>query len=212
MLFWVLIAVVGFVLYTNPSILVRPMYEGFEQPAQQPQAQAQAQPQAQAQAKAQAQPQAKAQAQGQGQAQGQAQAQGQGKQQAPINVNLMLRNLEQLIGTPGNIPDVRPTMPTAVTVQPYSSNTGREQPKEADGKSSLPQPINEPATASKALEQGKAFQQTKPQAAEPQQIIRERIVEVAVPRTCPRQEACPTCPDMQQYIRKDSIPCWACKL
>ncbi len=179
MIFWVLIAVVGLVLYTNPSILVRRMYEGFDtQPAPQQQTQAQAQAQ----------------------------------QQAPINVNSMLRNLEQLIGTPGNIPDVRPTMPTAGSAQPHASNTGREQPKESEGKASVPQPLNEPASASKALEQGKAFQQTKPQAAEPQQIIRERIVEVPVPRTCPRQEACPACPDMQQYIRKDSIPCWACKL
>ncbi len=188
MIFWVLIAVVGLVLYTNPSILVRRMYEGFNvQTPQQLQGQ---QPQAQ-------QPQAQ---------------QPQAQQQAPINVNSMLRNLEQLIGTPGNIPDVSPVMPTAVTAQPHAANTGREQPKEAEGKSSLPQPVNEPASASKALEQGKVFQQTKPQAAEPQQIIHERIVEVPVPRTCPRQEACPACPDMQQYIRKDSIPCWACKL
>ena len=176
MIFWVVIAVVGLILYTNPSMLVRRMYEGFDAHPTQPQAQVQIQ------------------------------------QQAPINVNSMLRNLEQLIGTPGNIPDVRPTMPTATPEQPHASNTGREQPKEAEGKSSLPQPVNEPASPSKVLEQGKAFQQTMQKPVETQQIIRERIVEVPVPRTCPRQEACPACPDMQQYIRKDSIPCWACKL
>jgi hypothetical protein len=180
MIFWVIIAVVGLVLYTNPSMLVRHMYEGFD-----------AQPdKAQQQQQQEQQPQPKPQ------------------EQAPINVNSMLRNLEQLIGTPGNIPDVSPTMPTAVAEQPHASNTGREQPKETDGESSL----HEPVSPGKALEQGKAFQQIKPQALEPQQIIRERIVEVPVPRTCPRQEACPVCPDMQQYIRKDSIPCWACKL
>jgi hypothetical protein len=185
MIFWVIIGVVGLVLYTNPSVLVRRMYEGFD-----------AQPQPQVQ-QIQIQPQAQTQQQ---------------QQQAPINVNSMLRNLEQLIGTPGNIPDVRPTMPTAVATQAHASNTGREQPKEAECKSSLPQPVNEPASPSKVLEQGKAFQQTMQKPVETQQIIRERIVEVPVPRTCPRQEECPTCPDMQQYIRKDSIPCWACKL
>ena len=29
------------------------------------------------------------------------------------------------------------------------------------------------------------------------------------PTACPR---CPSCPDMSAYIRKDSIPCWGCKL
>ena len=182
MIFWVIIAVMGLVLYTNPSLWVRHMYEGFDTQQTTPQAAVQTQPQTQ-------------------------------QLQPPTNVNSMLRNLEQLIGTPGNIPDVRPTMPSSASTTQHKSNTGRQQPQEAEGKSSLPQPVNQPQDASKALEQGKAFQQTLPKRETAvKEIIKERIVEVPVPRTCPRQEACPTCPDMQQYIRKDSIPCWACKL
>ena len=180
MIFWVIIAVTGLVLYTYPSLRVRHMYEGFEttpQPStQQPQQQQQT-------------------------------------VQPPINVNSMLRNLEQLIGTPGNIPDVQPVMPSPAPTIQHQSNTGRQQPQEAESTSSSPQPLNQPQAASKVLEQGKAFQQTLPKTETAvKEIIKERIVEVPVPRTCPRQEACPTCPDMQQYIRKDSIPCWACKL
>jgi hypothetical protein len=126
----------------------------------------------------------------------------------PPNVNMMLRNLEQLIGTPGHVPDARPTMPMEATEQRYDANTGREQPRESDGQSSKPQPVDERMETSQALEQGKAFQQTKPQAVK--EIIKERIVEV--PRACPPPKECPVCPDMRNYIRKDSIPCWACKL
>ena len=187
MIFWVIIAVTGLVLYTNPSLWVRHMYEGFntqQQAAQTQQTQQTQQPQTQQQ-----------------------------QQQPPTNVNSVLRNLEQLIGTPGNIPDVQPVMPSPASTTQHQSNTGRQQPQEADGKSSLPQPVNQPQGASKALEQRKSFQQTLPKTeTADKEIIKERIVEVPVPRTCPRQEACPTCPDMQQYIRKDSIPCWACKL
>jgi len=35
------------------------------------------------------------------------------------------------------------------------------------------------------------------------------------PKKCPPQRQCPPpeqCPDMSKYIRKDSIPCWGCKL
>ena len=181
MIFWVIVAVIGLVLYANPSFWVRHMYEGFNTVQQQP-----------------------------------ATATQQQQQQPPMNVNSMLRNLEQLINTPGNsanIPDVRPTMPSAEQVVQHQSNTGREQPKEAESTKSSPQAVNQPQVPSSALEQGRAFQQTKPNTnASVKEIIKERIVEVPVPRTCPRQEACPTCPDMQQYIRKDSIPCWACKL
>ena len=102
------------------------------------------------------------------------------QQQPPTNVNSMLRNLEQLIGTPGNIPDVRPVMPSAIPVTQHESNTGRQQPQEAEGKSSLPQPLNQPQVASKALEQGKAFQQTLPKAETAvKEIIKEQKVKCA---------------------------------
>lgn len=179
MMFWVIVAVVGLVLYTNPSMMVRHMYEGFntqQQKAQPPN-----------------------------------QSQGQTQQQAPLNVNSMLRNLEQLIGTPGMNPDTHPSMPSDELPQQHISNTGREQPQESDGQSSRPQSVEKKEELSQALEQGRAFQQTKPQPVK--EIIKERIVEV--PRACPPQQPqqeCPVCPDMRNYIRKDSIPCWACKL
>lgn len=190
LIFWSLLALVGLVLYTNPSFWVRRMYEGFATATGTAET-ATAPPPAPAPA-----PIAPAPA------------------PAPIQTNVMLRNLEQLLGTPGNIPDVNPTMPSAPVEVQHVSNTGRQQPEESDGKSSRPQPLDAPKVASSALEQGKVFQQTLPKAeVAVKEIIKERIVEVPVPRTCPQQQTrCPQCPDMQQYIRKDSIPCWACKL
>lgn len=41
-----------------------------------------------------------------------------------------------------------------------------------------------------------------------------QYVPVPVEKKCPRHKCPPPaqCPDMSQYIRKDSIPCWSCKL
>lgn len=45
-----------------------------------------------------------------------------------------------------------------------------------------------------------------------------QYIKVPVEKKCPPQRKCPSippptqCPDMSQYIRKDSIPCWSCKL
>jgi hypothetical protein len=178
-IFWVVIAVIGMALYTNPSMIPVRMYEGFYTATGTPAAVG-------------------------------GPAHTAAMRPAPA-VNTMLRNLEQLIGTtPGYAPDVRPEMPQDASADPvHVSNTGRQQPQDSDAGriASRPQSVHAPPpSASAALAQGKAFQQTVP--------VRERIVEVPVPRTCPSPPAtqCPTCPDMRDYIRKDSIPCWACKL
>ena len=51
--------------------------------------------------------------------------------------------------------------------------------------------------------------------------VAPRIKYIEVPKKCPPPPKCPTppkcppqvqCPDMRPYIRKDSIPCWSCKL
>lgn len=188
MFLWVIIAFIGLVIYTNPSFLVRHSYneESFITE--------------------------------QGKAVPSTPTQTATQQPKPLDINSMLRNLEQILHTPGNAPDVNPSMPSQPQQVTYTAGTGRQQPAESEqNKSSTPQPLNQPAIPSDALAQGKAFQSTKPQITPTQtaavkEIIKERIVEVPVPRTCPRQKECPVCPDMQNYIRKDSIPCWGCKL
>lgn len=132
-----------------------------------------------------------------------------GPQKNP-EVNTLLRSLDQLINTPGLVPEITPSMPSAAQETVYQSNTGRQQPNGAESKSSKPEPLNQPTQPSLALQQGRVFQDINPQQ-KVKEIITERIVHVPVPRTCPQQK-CPVCPDMRNYIRKDSIPCWACKL
>jgi len=68
-------------------------------------------------------------------------------------------------------------------------------------KRSTPGHPEEKHKPSKVLPQGIAFQRTLPVAPVPKVIT--KVVKVKVPNHCP---------DMTDYIRKDSIPCWGCKL
>jgi hypothetical protein len=108
--------------------------------------------------------------------------------------------------------------------------------------SSTPATPNTPATNSTVLAQGAAFQKTIPtidlsgapvksildttESAKPKSKLDSmnytqpqiQYIKVPVEKKCPPQRKCPSipppkqCPDMSQYIRKDSIPCWSCKL
>jgi hypothetical protein len=116
-----------------------------------------------------------------------------------------------------------------VESEPIKAVGAKELPKDASSTKSQPATSHEDASKSSALEQGKSFEETIPKSnANP--VVVERVIEkvVRVPRKCPKQECpkqecpkqkcpkqeCPSpvCPDMRDYIRKDSIPCWACKL
>lgn len=163
LILWILIAVIGLVIYVNPSFWVRTMYEGFEE--EPPKIQNTAENPVAATVV-----------------------------EKPA-LNTMLRNLEQLIATPGIVADTTPGMLTEVDSKSYTSNNGRQQPAESESNTmSKPKQLDQPEEQSNALKQGKVFQ---------------RVIEVPVPRICPQ---CPTCPNMRDYIRKDSIPCWSCKL
>lgn len=128
--------------------------------------------------------------------------------------------------TPSIVPDVQRQGTTPV---PDGTPTTSSTP-------SVPNPPSQVSTDS--TNQGAAFQQTLPlppavslssipattdivpldnnnvppnPPLEPQVITKY----VEVPRKCPPPPRCPPppqCPDMRDYIRKDSIPCWACKL
>lgn len=124
------------------------------------------------------------------------------------SVDHLLRGLEA-IQTPnlgGSAPEQFQS-PTATVVQ---TNTMRSTPG---------QPVNQAQDSGKSLLQGAAFQSTKPTA--PVVIVEKHYVqEQSAPGCAPTKPKCapkpscppPSCPDMTDYIRKDSIPCWGCKL
>lgn len=141
------------------------------------------------------------------------------------DLETLLRNIEQVVKVPIHTPDLDKEPPAHYTPVEGTSVGATEQPKEADTTKSQPsKPLEEGAVTdmSGSLAQGKTFQTTIPKSSgaaytEKQPVVKERIIEkiVKVPRRCPPQRKCPPqqqCPDMRDYIRKDSIPCWGCKL
>jgi hypothetical protein len=121
----------------------------------------------------------------------------------------IIANLERLLDSPDMLatPTPAPTMIEASGL--------KAQPQEYETTSVVPAPAKASAADAKAsdvLKQGAAFLETKPAiSTAPAPVIIQREI-VHVPTKCPPPPSCPACPDMRDYIRKDSIPCWACKL
>jgi hypothetical protein len=185
LLFWIGIGILGFLLYISPGIFVHRMYEGFTATVG---AGVVTSADATAAKVVNLQPSA-----------------------APVNNN-QIDNLLQLLNTPTDSP-TRSQDPQSN--RPIEHATTKSQPESAN---TAPGP-------SEAVKQGDLFNTTKPgdpqpgvqgmlgsmgtQGVAPAQreiIIQREIVEV------PRVVTNPNCPDMREYIRKDSIPCWGCKL
>lgn len=205
--FWVLIGFLGFLLYISPGFLIYRMYESFE--AQQAVKNATV-PTATANAEVNA--------------------------TGPTAVNLtaspapkptpnQIQNLLEVLNTPP--PVASPTAPT-----PAIGSAGlTSRPVEHESTRSQPMSTREPVVPSMALKQGDSFKATLPLSPAPgvqgmlgamgtqARVPAERVVYIERPRErdcdqdqCDRPAANPNCPDMRDYIRKDSIPCWGCKL
>lgn len=212
LLFWVVIGMLGFVLYISPGFFIHRMYESFNAPA----ATNPVPPAATGVAKAttvdasgstavnlQPTPNAATQA-------------------LPAGLD----NLMKILGTP--MPTESPTAPPETP----QSNSGTSIPQEHSTTSSQPEAAKVAAAPSQALQQGDLFNTTTPQNPQPgtqgmlgsmgtqPRAPAERVVYVDRRRDdddweekCQQQPARnPNCPDMRDYIRKDSIPCWGCKL
>jgi hypothetical protein len=110
---------------------------------------------------------------------------------------------------------------------PKPNHKDSHKQKQAPKPSKKPVPKSKPASSnqrplpSQVLVQGVAFKETIPEP-----ILKVKtapansavgLVSSSIPPICPppkiKYVKVPnTCPDMSQYIRKDSIPCWSCKL
>jgi hypothetical protein len=199
LLFWIGLAILGFLLYISPGYLVHRMYEDFNV--------------------------AKAPL----------------KQTEPTSVNLkpsappkitppsqnQIQNLQRLLDTPVL---ESPTAALAqrdapAPVQQQQGGAGRQQPAEYDKIRSMPGNPATITTPNLSLGHGQSFQASMP--TEISQVSRgsfglyapQRMqgtltpAEVEYMRQIPQVPGYnPNCPDMRDYIRKDSIPCWGCKL
>lgn len=203
LLLWVGIAIIGLVLYVSPGFLIHRMYESFSPvaPVAPP-------------ATARAPPTAAVNTTG------------------PATVTLTpsspppqqnaIQNLFEVLNTPPSL-----TSPTATQPAP-ARNSGTAIPLEYETTRSRPQDTRTVQQPSAALDQGDLYRTTRPRnpAPGPQGMIGsmgtqprtpERVVyleqeqeEIKPQNNAPLLN--PNCPDMRDYIRKDSIPCWGCKL
>ena len=137
----------------------------------------------------------------------------------------MKRILDQGLRTP-DLSTLSSLNPPTAELPKLETSGMKASPEAYSTTKSAPGSIYEAPKKSDGLKQGASFQATilKPTPVppvEPTVIVKKEYVQV--PQRCPTQKCptpkCPTpkcpnavCPDMRDFIRKDSIPCWACKL
>jgi hypothetical protein len=118
---------------------------------------------------------------------------------APLIQNAMAE-LERVANTPVL---ASPTAPAPVV----EVKGAKQAPVEYATVRSTPGNPRDLPVPSVALQQGAAFCTSLPRVPTPAPEVHREIIVVQAP--APR---CPNCPDMRDYIRKDSIPCWGCSL
>jgi hypothetical protein len=123
------------------------------------------------------------------------------------DLNTLMRNVAQKLNGGVNTPDLE--LPSPSELEQVAASQGmREQPKEHTiSKSSPSNAAIQPASHA-SLQQGTSFQTIKPAR---EVVVVERPSKPVV-KYVKVHTPCPKCPDMRDYIRKDSIPCWNCKL
>ena len=195
--FWIGLALFGFLLYIAPGYLVHRMYEDFEVPQTAPMKQTEA---TQVDLKPSEPPKI-----------------------TPPSQN-QIQNLQRLLDTPVlESPTAALSAPQAQ--QDAAQKAGRQQPAEYETIRSTPSHPAVITTPNLSLGHGQSFMASMPTEVSP--VSRGSLglyapqrmagtmapAEVEYSRQIPQVPGYnPNCPDMRDYIRKDSIPCWGCKL
>jgi hypothetical protein len=218
LLFWVVIGLLGFVLYISPGFFIHRMYESFVATG------AGAAAAVGAAGAAAAQPPAVKEVDATG-----ATAATLAASQPPNPSNPsenQIKNLLEILNTPGmsGAPDMPVQSPTAQKAEPRAEGAS-QIPIEHETMRSRPEPARSIPGPSMALKHGDLFKTTLPRNPQPgtngmlgsmgtqARAPAERVVYIEREReSCERPAVNPNCPDMRDYIRKDSIPCWGCKL
>ena len=128
--------------------------------------------------------------------------------------------LDQGLRTPDLSSLLQMNPPTAELPKPETSGI-KASPEAHSRIKSVPGSVYEAPKKSDGLKQGASFQASIPKRTPATPVAPTVVIQkeyVQVPQRCPPQKCpphkCPNtvCPDMRDFIRKDSIPCWACKL
>jgi hypothetical protein len=115
-------------------------------------------------------------------------------QPTPVSENV-IAEMERLLNTTAL---ESPTAPTPA----IEANGARQAPAEHTTMRSTPGNPRDTPVPSAALAQGEVFSAPPPAAPQQREVV---VIRAPAP-------TCPNCPDMRDYIRKDSIPCWGCAL
>jgi hypothetical protein len=106
-----------------------------------------------------------------------------------------------------NIPKTLPTLPGSA-----SAMVSQEMTKAKEQVVGAPSTSNESKPASLEESKAESISPAISQGMTYRQNPMEKIRTVYVPKPYPVPRYCPPVPDMNQYVKKDSVPCWACKL
>jgi len=110
----------------------------------------------------------------------------------------MLQKVENLMKPQIQTPDAD-VPPPATSSESVIASGLTKQPEFHDSVKSQPGTSASFSSENNSLAQGKSYQSLFP----------SEVHEKHIRQKCPPAVQCP---DMRDYIRKDSIPCWACKL
>jgi hypothetical protein len=209
--FWILIGALGFLLYIAPGYFIHRMYEGFWATATGVATTAAAAAEA---AKAE-EPTQQVNTAGSTIAN----LQPSSPPAQPTPTTNQIQNLMELLNT--SVPLESPTAPPAIG----TASAGTAQPVEYETTRSRPESTRVLPGPSEALKHGDLYNSTLPRNPVPGTLgmigsmgtqpraPAERIEYIERPSdNYERPPVSPNCPDMRDYIRKDSIPCWGCKL
>jgi hypothetical protein len=124
------------------------------------------------------------------------------------DLETLMRNAAHKLNGGVNTPDLELPSPSELEQVAATSQGLREQPKEHVSSKSSPSGAAIQSASHPSLQQGTSFQTIKPAR---EVVVVERPSKPVV-KYVKVHTPCPKCPDMRDYIRKDSIPCWNCKL
>ena len=184
---WIGIAILGLVLYVVPAFFVRRMYEGFEK-------------QTTTTEKKNEKEEKKEEKKEETEEEEKEDKKSENDSSTVSDLKTMLKKLEKLMEPQIKTPDTDTPSPKDSSSDKVKASGLTKQPEHHDSVKSQPGTSESYRSDDTCLEQGKHYQSMYPSDTTHEKRIKQQ---------CPPAVQCP---DMRDYIRKDSIPCWACKL
>jgi len=202
---WIGIAILGLVLYVAPAFFVRHMYEGFEKQDTTKEKEKEEEEKEEKEEEKEKETketkktkETKETKETKKETEKDKEKKSENDSSTVSDLKSMLKKLEKLMEPQIKTPDTDTPPPSSSDKVKASGLT--KQPEYHDSVKSQPGTAKSYTSDNTCLEQGKNYKSLYPS---------DTTYEKRIKQHCPPAVQCP---DMRDYIRKDSIPCWACKL